>query len=167
MASRQLPIKVGPDDATLLLGSWNKGQCPHGLLFQAVPGCCKCFQQCRIAGTARLGTLLSYQILLEALATPYDCVEQCSMGILAVLCPKEKSCIVWTDLYITSLKWLSDYAIFFMSNFLVATCARNIAHKVASTSNDPNPSRLDFYCMDFYCAQVSNSLAQLLSFLKD
>ena len=27
----------------------DKGQCPHGALFHAVPWCWKCFQQCRIA----------------------------------------------------------------------------------------------------------------------
>ena len=32
-------------------------------------------------------------------------------------------------------------------------CARKIAKKVASKSNFPNPSWLDIYCMDFYCAQ--------------
>ena len=36
---------------------WDRGQCPHGALFHAVPGCCECFQQCRVAGTARLGHL--------------------------------------------------------------------------------------------------------------
>ena len=48
---------------------WDKGQCPHGALFHAVPVCCKCFQQCRIAGTSRVGTFGSYPTLLEALAT--------------------------------------------------------------------------------------------------
>ena len=28
---------------------WNKGQCLHGALFNAVSGCCKCFQQCQTA----------------------------------------------------------------------------------------------------------------------
>ena len=28
---------------------WDRGQCPNGPLFHAVPGCCKCFQQCQIA----------------------------------------------------------------------------------------------------------------------
>ena len=54
------------------------GQCPHGALFHAVPGCCKCFQQCRIAPKCP-----SYPTLLEALATPWDSVEQCSMGTLS------------------------------------------------------------------------------------
>ena len=31
---------------------WDKGQCPHGALFHAAPGCCKSFRQRRIAGTA-------------------------------------------------------------------------------------------------------------------
>ena len=64
---------------------WDKGQCPHGALFHAVPGCCKCFQQCRVARTARLGTLGSYPTLLEALATPWDSVEQCSMRTLPLV----------------------------------------------------------------------------------
>ena len=62
------------------LCSWDKGQCPHGALFHAVPGCCKCFQQCQIARTARVGTIVSYPTLLKALATPWESVEQCSMG---------------------------------------------------------------------------------------
>ena len=62
---------------------WDKGQCPHGALFHAVPLCCKCFQQCQIAGIARVGTLVSYPTLLEALATPWESVEQCSMGTLS------------------------------------------------------------------------------------
>ena len=33
--------------------SRNKGQCLHGALLQAVFGCCKRFQQCRIAWIAR------------------------------------------------------------------------------------------------------------------
>ena len=33
-------------------------------------------------------------------------------------------------------------------------CARKITKKVASKSNFPNPSWLDIYCMDFYCAQL-------------
>ena len=64
---------------------WDKGQCPHGTLFHAVPGCCKCFQQCRVAGTARVGILGSYPTLLEAFATPWDSVEQCSMGTLSLV----------------------------------------------------------------------------------
>ena len=49
------------------------------------------------------------------------------------------------------LKGLLDYAIF--EKF--PCCARKIAQKVASKSNNPNPSWLDFYCMDFYFAQLS------------
>ena len=70
---------------TMQLCPWDKGQCPHGALSHAVPGCCKCFQQCRIAGTARLGTLVSYPTLLETLATPWDSVEQCSVGTLSLV----------------------------------------------------------------------------------
>ena len=84
---------------------WDKGQCPHGTLFHAVPGCCKSFQQCLIAPKFPKSRSPSYQTLLEALATPWDSVEQCSTewSIGAVPCPKDKSCIVWTDLNIPLL----------------------------------------------------------------
>ena len=49
---------------------------------------------------------LSYLTLLEALAIPWDSWEQCSMGILHVPCPKEQSCIVWTDIFIRKNKCL-------------------------------------------------------------
>ena len=65
------------------------GQCPHAALFHAVPGCCRCFQQCRVAGTAKVGTLGSYQTLLETLATPWDSVKQCCMGALSLV-PRSK-----------------------------------------------------------------------------
>ena len=68
---------------------WDKGQCPHGALFHAVPGCCKCFQQCRIAPKCLDSRSPSYPTLLEALATPWDSVEQCSMGTLSLV-PKSK-----------------------------------------------------------------------------
>ena len=68
-------IEVGPDDA-IKFAPWDKRECPHGALFHAVPGCCKCFQQSWIAGTARVGTLGSSLTLLEALATTWDSVEQ-------------------------------------------------------------------------------------------
>ena len=63
---------------------WDKGQCPHGALFHAVPGCCKCFQQCRIAPKCSNSRSPSYPTLLEALATPWHSVEQCSMGTLSL-----------------------------------------------------------------------------------
>ena len=84
---RSETLKVCPDDAQLF--SLGQGTMSHGALFHAVPGCCKCFQQCRIAGSARVGTLGSYPTLLEALATPWDSVEQCSMGTLSLI-PKRK-----------------------------------------------------------------------------
>ena len=71
------------------LGQGTVSPRPQGTLFHAVSGCCKCFQQCRIAGTARLETLGSYQTLLEAFATPWDSVEQCSMGTLSLV-PRSK-----------------------------------------------------------------------------
>ena len=43
------------------------------------------FQQCRIAGTSRVGTLGSYPTLLEALVTPWDSVELWSMGTLSLV----------------------------------------------------------------------------------
>ena len=76
---------------------WDKGQCPHGTLLHAVPGYCKCFQQCQIAGSARVGTLGSYLTLLETFATPMGQRGTMLHGD-TVPCPKEKSCIVWTDL---------------------------------------------------------------------
>ena len=63
----------------------DKGQCPHGALFHAVPECCKCFQRCRITGTAKVGTRGSYPTLLEALGTPWDSVEQSSMVTLSLV----------------------------------------------------------------------------------
>ena len=80
-------VKVGPDNATLLLGTRDSVPMEH--CFHAVSGCCKCYQQCRIAWTERLGTLGSYPTLLEALATPWDCVEQCSMETLSLV-PRRK-----------------------------------------------------------------------------
>ena len=69
---------------------WDKGQSPHGALFHAAPGCYKCFQQCRIAGSARVGTLGSYLTLLEAFASPWDRVEQRFMGRHCPLFQREK-----------------------------------------------------------------------------
>ena len=46
------------------------------------------------------------------------------------------------------------------------SCARKIAQKVASKSNNSNPSRLDFYCMDFYCAQLSRAVRTRLSLME-
>ena len=55
---------------------WDKGQCPHGALFHAVSGCCKCFQQCRIALKCPNSRSPSYPTLLEVLSTPWDRVGQ-------------------------------------------------------------------------------------------
>ena len=74
---------------TIQLCSWDKGQCPHGALFHAVPGCCKCFQQCQRAPKCPNSRSPSYPTLLEALATPWDSVEQCSMGTLSLV-PRSK-----------------------------------------------------------------------------
>ena len=63
---------------------WDKGQCPQGALFHAVPGCCNCFQQCRVAPKCP-----SYPTLLEALATPWDSGDQCSLGTLSLV-PRKK-----------------------------------------------------------------------------
>ena len=68
---------------------WDMGQCPHGALLHAVPGCCKCFQQCRIAPKCPNSRSPSYPTLLEALATPWDSVQQCSVGTLSHV-PKSK-----------------------------------------------------------------------------
>ena len=61
------------------IAHWDKGQCPHGALFHAVPGCCMCFQQCRVARKCPNSRSPSNPILLEALEILWDCVEQCSM----------------------------------------------------------------------------------------
>ena len=68
---------------------WDKGQCPHRALSHTVPGCCKCFQQCRIAPKCPNSRSPSYPTLLEALATPWDSVGQCSMGTLSLV-PRSK-----------------------------------------------------------------------------
>ena len=71
------------------LAHWDKGQCPHGTLFHAAQGYCKCFQQCHIAPKCPNSRTLSYPTLLEAFATPWDSVEQCSIGTLSLV-PKRK-----------------------------------------------------------------------------
>ena len=71
------------------LGSLDKGQCPHETLFHAVPGCCKGFQQCLIALECLKSRSPSCPTLLEALPTPWDSAEQCSMGTL-YLVPRSK-----------------------------------------------------------------------------
>ena len=81
-----------------IFASWDKGQCPHGALFHAVPGCCKCFQQCRIAGTARVGTLGSYQIDTIGSTSNTQGQRGTMLHEDTVPCRKEQSCIVWTDL---------------------------------------------------------------------
>ena len=58
---------------------WDKGQCPHGT------GCSKCFQHYLIAPKCPKSRSPSYPILLEALATPWDSVEKCSMGTLSLV----------------------------------------------------------------------------------
>ena len=104
MKVKKFRVKGRPDDATFLL---DKGQCSHGALFHAVPGCCKCSQQCRIAGIARVGTLVSYQTLLK----PCTCntLGQCGTMLHGdtVPSPKEQSCIVWTDLYRVHIQSIS------------------------------------------------------------
>ena len=65
---------------------WDKGQCPHGALFHAVPGCCKGFQQCRIAPKYPNSRSPSYPTLLEALATPWDSVEHRVIILLERAC---------------------------------------------------------------------------------
>ena len=63
---------------------WNKGQCPHGALLHAVSGCCKCFQQCRIAragSTAPVALKMSSReglgaMLHEAKLHRLDCPKQ-------------------------------------------------------------------------------------------
>ena len=69
------------------LAHWDKGQYPHGALFHVVPGagCCKCFQQCRIAPKCPNSRSPSYPTLLEALAIPWDSVEQCSIWTLSLV----------------------------------------------------------------------------------
>ena len=64
---------------------WDKGQCPHGALFHASPGCCKCFKQCRIARTARVETLeLSDDTVGSTCNTMGQC-GTCSMGTLSLV----------------------------------------------------------------------------------
>ena len=77
-------LMVGPEDAILLLETVS-----HGALFHAVPGCCKCFQQCRIASKCPNSHSLSYPTLLEAFATAWDSVKQCSNGTLSLV-PRSK-----------------------------------------------------------------------------
>ena len=72
--------KVGPDDATLLLGTRDSVPMVH---------CSTLSQGVASAGTVRVGILRSYSTLLAALATPCDSVEQCSMGTLSLV-PRSK-----------------------------------------------------------------------------
>ena len=44
---------------------------------------------CGRQASLRVGTLVSYPTLLKALATPWDSVEQCSMGTLSLV-PRSK-----------------------------------------------------------------------------
>ena len=133
-----------------------------------LPGCCKCFQQCRITGTAELGsypTLLdleairhcwtwelsdivglgSYPTLLDLGAIRHCCTWELSdivglgsgtwelsdivgstcnslgqRGAMGdtVPCPKEQSCIVWTDLNseVWQLLWACKCRVFILSS---------------------------------------------------
>ena len=85
---RQQLIRTGPS-RRCNFAPWDKGQCPHGALLHAVPGCCKCFQQCRVAPKCPNSRSPSYPTLFEALATPWDSVEQCPMGTLSLV-PRSK-----------------------------------------------------------------------------
>ena len=51
--------------------------------------------------------------------------------------------------------------VFKKCNLQFPSSARKIAWKVASKINNPYPWMLDFYSMDFYCAQFSCSLCLL------
>ena len=74
---------------------WDKGQCPHGPLFHAVSGRCKCFQQCRLAGLRYLGHLGAIRHCWKHLQHPGTAWNNAPWGH----CPtNEQSCIVWTDL---------------------------------------------------------------------
>ena len=74
-------VKVCPDDATLLLGTRD-----NVFPWSIVPRCPRVLQVLPTMSdscTARVGTLVSYPTLLEALATSWGSVGQCSMGTLS------------------------------------------------------------------------------------
>ena len=59
-------VKVGPDDATLLHETIRDSVSMEHVLLHAVSGCCKCFQQCRIALIARTGSTLSVALKISS-----------------------------------------------------------------------------------------------------
>ena len=73
----------------------------HGALFNAVPVCCKCCQQCLIAGTVRVKTQLGSirHCWKHGLAINTLGQRGTMLHGNTVPCPKEQSCIFWTDLY--------------------------------------------------------------------
>ena len=72
-------LKVGPDDATLLIGTRDSVPMDHcSTLSQGVASASN-----NVGSTAIFRTFKCYPTLLETLATPRDCVEQCSTGTLS------------------------------------------------------------------------------------
>ena len=79
-------LKVGPD-RRCNFAPWDS------VSWSIVPSCPtvfrKWFQQCRISSKCSNSHSPSYPTLLEALSTPWDSVEQCSMGTLSLV-PRSK-----------------------------------------------------------------------------